>query len=52
MLELLGELGDVDAVAARMADETGAPAPRVADDLLEFCSSLEQRGLIEVEPST
>jgi hypothetical protein len=49
MLELLGELGDVDSVVARIADETGAPATRVADDLREFCSSLVERGLIEVE---
>jgi len=52
MLELLGDLGDVDSVAARIADETGAPATRVADDLREFCSSLVERGLIEVEPAT
>ena len=49
MLELLGELGDVDSVVARIADETGAPPTRVADDLREFCSSLVERGLIEVE---
>ena len=49
MLELLGELGDVDAVAARVADETGESPSRVADDLREFCSSLAERGLIEVE---
>ena len=52
MLELLGELGELDAVAARVADETGAPPSRVADDLREFCSSLAERGLIEVEPAT
>ena len=52
MLELLGELGELDAVATRVADETGAPPSRVADDLREFCSSLAERGLIEVEPAT
>jgi hypothetical protein len=52
MLELLGELGELDAVAERVAGETGAPPGRVAEDLREFCSSLEQRGLIEVEPAT
>ena len=52
MLELLGELGELDAVAARVADETGAPPSQVADDLREFCSSLAERGLIEVEPAT
>ena len=46
------ELGELDAVAARVADETGAPPSRVADDLREFCSSLAERGLIEVEPAT
>jgi len=49
MLELLGELGEVDAVAKRLADETGAPAERVVADLQDFCSSLAERGLIEVE---
>ncbi len=52
MLELLGELGEVDAVAKRVADETGAPASRVAEDHRAFCSSLAERGLIEVEPAT
>jgi len=52
MLELLGEIGEVDAVAARVADETGESPGRVADDLREFCSSLAQRGLIEVETAT
>jgi hypothetical protein len=52
MLELLGEMGEVEAVAERMAGETGAPSSRVADDLREFCSSLAERGLIEVEPAT
>lgn len=51
MLELLGELGEVDAVAARVAEETGAPPSRVADDLREFCASLVDRGLIELEPA-
>jgi hypothetical protein len=52
MLELLSELGEVDAVAERVADETGAPTNRVAEDLRAFCSSLAERGLIEVEPAT
>lgn len=49
MLELLVELGEVDAVAQRIADETGMSAERVAEDLRGFCSSLAERGLIEVE---
>ena len=52
MLELLGELGELDAVAERVADETGEPANRVAEDVRAFCSSLAERGLIEVEPAT
>src|SRR5687768_4189106 len=52
MLELLGELGDVDAVAERIARETGTPKSRITDDLSAFCASLAERGLIEVEPAT
>jgi hypothetical protein len=52
MLELLGELGDVDAVAQRMSEETGTPRTRVDDDLSTLCSSLVERGLIEAEPAT
>jgi hypothetical protein len=52
MLELFRELGEVDAVTERVADETGAPPSRVADDVRDFCASLAERGLIEVEPST
>ena len=51
MLELLGELGDVDAVARRIAER---PAPRRARGrrpASSFCSSLAERGLIEVEPA-
>jgi hypothetical protein len=51
MLELLGEVGDVETVARRIVEETGAPAERVAADLHGFCSSLAERGLIEVEPA-
>ena len=51
MLELLGELGDVDAVAEAVAGETGAPGERVRADLHELCESLAERGLIELTPS-
>ena len=51
MLELLGELGEVDTVAERLAEETGAPEAQVGADLHEFCESLAERGLIEVEHS-
>lgn len=50
MLELLRELGEPEAVAERVAAETGAPQGRVSADLLELCSSLEERGLIELDP--
>ena len=52
MLELLGELGDLSTVADRIAEETGTPPARVVEDLHAFCSSLADRGLIEVEPAT
>ena len=52
MLELLGQLGEVDAVAARIADETGTRRSVSPTDLRGFCSSLAERGLIEVEPAT
>jgi len=52
MLELLGELGDPDAVAARVAEETGAPKEQVATDLQALCSSLVERGLVELTPAT
>jgi hypothetical protein len=51
MLELLGELGDVEAAAAAVADETGAPGERVRADLDELCDSLAERGLIELTPA-
>ena len=51
MLELLGELGDADAVAVAVAEETGAPGERVRADLHELCKSLAERGLIELTPS-
>jgi hypothetical protein len=51
MLELLGEMGDVDAVAETVADETGTPGERVRADLKELCDSLAERGLIELTPA-
>ena len=51
MLELLGELGDVDAVAEAVVGETGAPGERVQADLRELCDSLSERGLIELTPA-
>jgi len=52
MLELLGELGAVDSVAERLVQETGASEARVGGDLREFCASLVERGLIEVDSGT
>jgi hypothetical protein len=51
MLELLGELGDVDAAAVAVAGETGTPSERVKADLEELCASLAERGLIELTPA-
>ena len=51
MLELLGELGDMDAATNALADETGEPSSRVGADLKAFCESLAERGLIVLEPS-
>lgn len=49
MLELLGELGEVQLVADRMVRETGADPDEVQRDLRVFCESLAERGLITVE---
>ena len=44
MLELLGELGEVDVVAKRIAEETGAPADRVREDLHASARPLRTAG--------
>ncbi len=47
MLELLGELGELDAVTERIVEETGEARSLVATDLREFCDSLAEKRLIE-----
>ena len=49
MFELLGEAGEVDAVADQVAEETGESKERVLADLRALCASLADRGLIEIE---
>jgi hypothetical protein len=51
MLELLGELGEMDAVADAVVEETGAPGERVREDLQALCDSLAERGLIQLTPA-
>jgi len=48
MLELLGELGELDSVTGRIVEETGEDPSRVATDLQAFCDSLAEKRLIEV----
>lgn len=49
MLELLGELGRVRAVADRLAEEFNAPPAQIQRDLCRVCQDLLDRGLIELE---
>ena len=48
MLELLRENGSVPETAAGVADEFGQPVEEVTRDLIDLCTELEARGLIEV----
>ena len=49
LLELLETTGGrVEAAMARLADEYGVPFAEIAPGLIEFCSELESRGLIEL----
>ena len=51
MLELLGELGKVRAVADRLAEEYDASPAKIQADLCRVCQELLDRGLVElVEP--
>lgn len=47
MLQLLDELGDVAAVAARLSNEYRRPHSEMVRDLDAFCRDLLSRGLIE-----
>lgn len=49
MLELLGELGRVRAVADRLAAEFDAPPAQIQRDLCRVCQELLDRGLIELD---
>lgn len=50
MFEVLGECGDLDEAAARLASDFEQPLDAVAGDLRDFCAGLVQRGLLEVAP--
>jgi hypothetical protein len=50
MLELLKETGgEVSASVARLAQEYELEAAAIATDMADFCLSLEERGLLEVQ---
>ena len=48
MLEVLGEVGNVEAAIDKLAAEYGRPTDSMAEDVYVFCSSLIEHGLIEV----
>ena len=50
MLQLLDELGDLEATAALLANEYRRPRPQIAEDLDAFCRDLLARGVIEPQP--
>src|SRR5690348_1742252 len=47
MLEVLGEVGVVQAAIDKLAAEYNRPIDSIAHDLTEFCVSLAEQGLIE-----
>lgn len=49
MLELIGELSVLGAVADRLAAEYGRPVEDLQRDLIAFCSDLDSRELIELD---
>lgn len=52
MLELLKETGGtVGEAIARLAEEYGVDAQEIEPDLLGFCRSLADRGLVEFHPA-
>ena len=46
MLEVLDKVGSVEQAATLLAQEYGRPLEEIQEDLSQFCSDLEQRGLI------
>ncbi len=49
MFEVLEEVGSVREAARVIANEFEAPVERVEGDLAALCSSLYERGIIDVE---
>jgi hypothetical protein len=49
MLELLGETGDVEASAQRIAEELHHPLEEVRCDIHELCRALAERSLLVIE---
>lgn len=51
MLELMRENSEtVRETIGRLAEEYGVAASEIQDDLVEFCGSLAERGLVELVP--
>jgi hypothetical protein len=47
MFEVIGECGDSELAAARLAAEFDQPIQTIAEDLGELCAGLISRGLLE-----
>lgn len=47
MFEVIGECGDSELAAARLAGEFDQPLRTIAEDLDELCTGLISRGLLE-----
>lgn len=48
MLEVVGESPTIGRAARRLADEYGLPVATIEADLVEFCSALAERELLEL----
>jgi hypothetical protein len=51
MLELLDELGSFETTLKRLVDEFGLPRDELEHDLVDFCTDLADRKLIQIEQS-
>ncbi len=49
MFKKLADVGEVRRAAREVADEYGAPLPRVEADIVELCEQLADKGLLIVE---
>lgn len=49
MFELMIERGSLAGVAEELAREYGRPEEEIADDLVDLCAALSERGLLELE---